>query len=111
LQAHHLALAIVFFGAELLLGQSTVQQHSNRLQELRHAFPQTVGIKNHGKLLEFCPDGTCDGFVASGDVSAMELSDFAFLYVYFFSDYTYLADWRGTETAQKAADRVLAERD
>jgi len=34
---------------------------------LLKTFPDTVAIKNKGHLFEFCPDGTCDGFVTSGN--------------------------------------------
>ena len=37
------------------------------------------------------------------------LKDFAYLYVYFFSDYTFLDDWRNTEDAKNTAKQVLAQ--
>ena len=79
------------------------------LQQLQKAFPDTVELKDHGKLLEFCPDGTCDGFVTSGNVPLSTLEDFAYLFVYFFSDNVTLDDWKRTEDAKKTADRVLGQ--
>ena len=79
------------------------------MKQLSRTFPETVEIKNKGRLLEFCPDGTCDGFVTSGNVSVATLKDFAYLYVYFFSDYTFLGEWRSKEEAKNAADRVLSK--
>ena len=79
------------------------------LQQIQKAFPDTVEIKDHGKLLEFCPDGTCDGFVTSGNVPLPTLKDFAYLYVYFFSDDITLGNWRGTAGAKEMADRVLGQ--
>jgi len=79
------------------------------LQQLRKGFPDTVELKNNGRLLEFCPDGTCDGFVSSGTVSVATLKDFGYLYVYFFSDYTFLGEWRTSNKAKETADRVLAK--
>lgn len=78
-------------------------------QQLQRAFPDTVEIKDHGKLLEFCPDGTCDGFVTSGNVPLPTLKDFAYLYVYFFSDNVTLDDWKSTAGAKEMADRVLGQ--
>jgi hypothetical protein len=80
------------------------------LEQLQKAFPDTVEIKDHGKLLAFCPDGTCDGFLTSGNVSLPTLKDFAYLYVYFFSDNITLDNWKGTEGAKEMAHRVLGQR-
>jgi hypothetical protein len=37
------------------------------------------------------------------------LKDFAYLYVYFFSDYTFLGDWRSKEEAKNTAERILSK--
>jgi hypothetical protein len=79
------------------------------MKELSKSFPDTVGIKNKGRLLEFCPDGTCDGFVTSGNVSVPTLKNFAYLYVYFFSDYTFLGEWRSKEEAKNTAELILSK--
>jgi len=76
---------------------------------LTASFPKSVEYKNHGKLLEFCPDNTCHGFSASGDVSKATLSDFAFLYVYYYSDYYALPEWRAKEQAKNTAEQVLSK--
>jgi hypothetical protein len=59
--------------------------------------------------LEFCPDNTCHGFVASRGVSVAVLKDFAYLYVYFFSQYIYLPEWRMHPESKDAARRVLSK--
>jgi hypothetical protein len=79
------------------------------MKALSKSFPDTVGIKNKGRLLEFCPDGTCDGFVTSGNVSVPTLKNFAYLYVYFFSDYTFLGEWRSKEEAKNTAELILSK--
>ena len=103
----------LFISLLLLAAYSTAQvasdRHSDPLQQLEKAFPKTVELKNHGKLLEVCPDGTCDGFVTSGNVPLSTLKDFAYLYVFFFSDNVTYDDWKATEEAKKTAERVLAE--
>ena len=79
------------------------------LKVLTNAFPNTIEIRNKSHLLEFCPDGTCDGFVVSGSMPEVTLRDFAFLYEYFFSDYTYLGEWRVRQDARNAAGKVLSK--
>ncbi len=39
------------------------------------------------------------------------LKDFAYLYVYFFSDYTFLDEWRSKEEAKNTAERILSTPD
>ena len=92
------------------ISQVTNNKRFDPMQQLENAFPDTVNIKNHGTLLEFCPDGTCDGFVTSGNVPLPTLKDFAYLYVYFFSDNVTLDDWKATEGAKEMANRVLGQR-
>ena len=93
----------------LASAQSTDTAASDPMKVLSKTFPDTVAIKNKGHLLEFCPDGTCDGFVTSGNFSVPTLKDFAYLYVYFLSDYTFLGEWRSKEEAKTTADQILAK--
>lgn len=79
------------------------------LNALTSTFPKTIEIKNKGKLVEFCPDNTCDGFAASNDVSLAMLKDFAYLYEYFFSDYYVLDKWRDKDEAKNTAEDVLSK--
>jgi hypothetical protein len=79
------------------------------MKQLSGTFPHTIEIKSKGRLLEFCPDGTCDGFVTSGAVSVAALKDFAYLYVYFFSDYTFLGEWRSKEEARNTDEGILSK--
>lgn len=79
------------------------------LTQITSTFPKTTELKNRGKLLEFCPDNTCDGFVAAGPVSVDALKEFAYLYIYFFSDYYILQEWRNQEAARKAAEDILSK--
>jgi hypothetical protein len=78
------------------------------MTQLSSTFPGTVEVKNKERLLEFCPDGTCDGFVTSGNVPVARLKDFAYLYIYFFSGYTFLGEWRSQEEAKRTAERILS---
>lgn len=79
------------------------------LQVIERSFPKTIEFRSKGRVLEFCPDNTCDGFVRSGSVPTAELKDFAFLYVYFFSDYVYLENLRKREDACLTAKNILSK--
>jgi hypothetical protein len=79
------------------------------LAVLTASFPKSIAYKNHGKLLEFCPDNTCHGFSAHPEVSKATLRDFAFLYIYYFSDYYALPEWRAKEQVKDTADQVLSK--
>jgi hypothetical protein len=99
------------FANELPTAQNaTAPRKALQLDPLRNptkSFPRTLDLKQNGRLLEFCPDNTCDGFVSSRDVSVATLKDFAYLYIYFFSDFSYLSEWRTHSVAKDAATRVL----
>jgi hypothetical protein len=47
--------------------------------------------------------------VTSGNVPVTTLKDFAYLYVFFFSDNVTFDDWKRTADAKKTAERVLAQ--
>jgi len=79
------------------------------MKHLLSGFPGSVTIRENGHLLEFCPDNTCDGFTSSANVPVAELKDFAYLYIYFFSEYIYLPQWRDHAETKNAAKRVLAQ--
>jgi hypothetical protein len=80
------------------------------LQELRGSFAGSIKLNEKRRLIEFCPDETCDGFVASSDVSMSTMKDFAYLYVYYFSDYlAYLPEWRKHADASAVAERILSK--
>lgn len=79
------------------------------LKQITANFPDSIKIKNKARLLEFCPDGTCDGFVVGGSMPVGTLKDFSYLFVYFFSDYTFLDEWRAHQDAKNIADRILSK--
>jgi hypothetical protein len=85
------------------------QAEFDPLKSVTNGFPGSVTLKAKGHLLEFCPDNTCDGFVSASNVPVAELKDFAFLYIYFFSDYVLLPDWRNHVDASTAAGHVLSK--
>jgi hypothetical protein len=80
------------------------------LKQVTSSFPQSIKLNQSKRILEFCPDfDTCDAFVAAPTVSIATLKDFAYLYVYFFSDYFDLPQWRERPEARASAQRVLSQ--
>lgn len=63
--------------------------------------------KDGKRSIEFCPDNTCDFFLASKEVSLESLRDFAYIYIYFFSDYFVLEKWRSAEEPTNLAQQIL----
>ena len=87
------------------------------LQQVKKAFPDTVEIKDQRKLVELCPDGTCDGLITSGSVPLSTLKDLASLYVYFSSDNVTLGDSQFLELNKRSlnlqgrsASRILGKK-
>lgn len=101
---------ILFLTAALAFAQTSEHKgQSDPTKQGTESFPKSIELKNNGRLLEFCPDNTCHGFVASRSVSRATLKDFAYLYIYFFSDYYALPEWRTKESVQSTAERVLSK--
>jgi hypothetical protein len=86
-----------------------LRQTFDPLKHITNNFPHSIKLKSNGRLLEFCPDNTCDGFVAADNVSVNTLRDFAYLYEFFFSDFFVLEGWRSSPEAQAATHRVLSK--
>jgi hypothetical protein len=67
-----------------------------------------VQTETNGKQsIEFCPDNTCDFFLARREVSLESLKDFAYIYIYYFSDFYVLEKWRGGKEAAELARHIL----
>lgn len=79
------------------------------LKQVTSSFPQSITLNTRKRTLEFCPDETCHRFVGSADVSITSLKDFAYLYIYFYSDFYILRDWRRRAEPQSEAQRVLSK--
>src|SRR5882724_5323255 len=78
------------------------------MYQFAKSLPHTVKYKNKGRVISFCPDNTCDEFVAARGVSSKDLSTFAYIYLYSFTGYGYLEAWRQLESTKKTAARLLA---
>ena len=91
-----------------IFGIAAASAESGAILQLQERFPDSVKFHAGNRLsLEFCPDNTCDLFLTTRSTSAEALSDFAYLYLYFFSDYFVLSDWRAEDAARRTAATVL----
>lgn len=78
------------------------------LSQVTKGFPGSIKFDEKQRLLEFCPDkDSCDGFAAQSTVPVGTLKDFAYLYIYFFSGYYDLPQWRARPEAKDVAEAVL----
>ncbi len=94
--------------AMLLAGELFSAVNVDPLQEIAKNFPDSVRVKKDGmSTIEFCHDNTCDAFVAKKQVSLENLKDFVYLYVFFYSDYYVLDNWRNKETAKAIVRQTL----
>lgn len=101
-------IRILAFWLGLYLGIGAANAESNSLSQLEERFPDSIKIRtDERQSLEFCPDNTCDLFVTRRTTSVGQLSDFALLYLFFFSDYFVLADWRAEDAAKGPVAEVL----
>lgn len=92
------------------VGSKPQEAQANPLNEITKAFPDSINLKEEQRLLEFCPDkDTCDGFVATRAVPVSTLKDFAYLYIYFFSGYYALPEWRTRQDARNIAEAILSK--
>lgn len=76
---------------------------------LERSFPGGVKLAEGKRSIEFCPDNTCDGFQARRDVPISELKDFAYLYVFHFSDYSVLREWRTASESRAVSADILSK--
>lgn len=78
--------------------------------EISINFSDSIRFKTDGhSTIEFCPDNTCDAFVAEKQTSLESLKDFVYLFVFFYSDYYVLDTWRDKETAKTIAEQILSK--
>jgi hypothetical protein len=109
-------LVVCLAAAPLLLPLASMGQQANTgafdpLTALTDTFPKSITLSKANTVLEFCHDDTCDGFVAAKGTQVSTLRDFAYLYEYFFSDYSELSGWRKLSSTIAMANRVLSKAD
>ena len=99
-----LILAVSFLGCESKPKETEV----TALQSLQKVFGESVAVKKNGSLIiEFCPDNTCEIFRTPNTNALEPISDFAYLYLFFVSQYYYLTDWKKNPEAKIIAIDIL----
>lgn len=108
-------LAIPIFVGLLLLGEKPLalaapKIGTNPWVKINKDFPGMLQARQENvQSIEFCPDNTCDLFVAATSVSNQALGDFIYLYLYFFSDYNFLSEWRDRSDATFVAQKIIGD--
>jgi len=87
------------------------REPSLSILELKKNYSVEVGESPDRKLsIEFCPDNTCDLFVADKGTSLGELDDFVYLYTLFFSDFYTLNEWKKFDSSLSVAKKILSKK-
>lgn len=78
---------------------------------LRQALGDAVNVQEDmtGATVEYCPDNTCEIFRGQGEKKKLPVSDFAYLYLYYVSDYVSLSDVRKSHEARHGAEQLLKQ--
>ena len=105
------AVSILVFALFPVEGFGEPRAAIDPLQEVSKIFPGSVRVTGNGEhSVEFCPDNTCDLFVARGVVSLEILKDLSYLFLYFFSDYYVLDEWRSSEESGALVREILSKK-
>ena len=90
---------------------SANQEEVDALQKLHTEFKENIRAPGKSKYsFEFCPDNTCDLFVTKKIVPSKSFGDFIYLYLYFFSDYYFLSEWRAKQDVTSMMKTILSNR-
>lgn len=58
-------------------------------------------------IFRFCPDNTCNVLVINDRINNDSLVDLGVLYLYYFSEYIYLKEWRGNDKVSEKIKNML----
>ena len=84
---------------------------SDSATALRKAFGDSIEISAAPSMsIEFCPDNTCDVFRTERKEMGDALCDFAYLYLYYVSDYSMLETVRKSGPVKSEAEQILQRR-
>jgi hypothetical protein len=93
----------------LLLGLAFAETGSEEF--LHQVFGGAIKVQADmtGATVEYCPDNTCEVFRVQGELKKSPVSDFAYLYLYYVSDYATLSEVRKSHEAKHAAEQLLTQ--
>lgn len=77
--------------------------------EINKNFPDSLKVRLGQKSasFEFCPDNTCDLVKINKAISKETLLDFVYIYIYYFSQYYVLDDWRIKDSSTSLAKKTI----
>ena len=91
-------------------GLAASTESADPIQVISKSFPDSIRVELIGRSsIEFCPDNTCELFVSSRGVSLDEFKDFVYIFLYFFSSYYLLDEWRRDEEISSVARQILSK--
>ena len=113
MSAVRLSVMMLLFFAGTFLSQvyHVCAAPGDPLQVISKSFPDIkIQSGEDGKpAIEFCPDNTCEFFQANQVMSLEGLKDFSYVYIYYFSDYVILEQWRKDEDSSATARHILSK--
>lgn len=109
LQRPHIIAVILIFIRFSWAHAETAMPPESALQRLSSYFRDTIS-SHSGEIntIEFCPDNTCEVFIGKKTMPLTTVADFTYLYMYFFSDYYVLSEWRRTPGVSHFAKELLS---
>jgi len=104
-----IVFALVFIGFCAPKSINWIQ--TDPVSAINEFLPGSVKLinENGADAIEFCPDNTCDLFVDMKQVGRETLSDFTFIFLYFFSDFSVLNELRKFPELAESAERILSK--
>lgn len=104
-------ILLVVIGFNIKAVDAANLEEDDPLQKLYIEFKGNIRTPGESKYsFEFCPDNTCDLFVRKNTIPSSSFGDFIYLYLYFFSDYYFLSDWRAKQEVTETMKSILNKR-
>jgi len=101
-------LSRVVAGLLVTMSAFPIQAADSALQVLRSGLGEAIEItQTLHPMIKYCPDNTCDEFRGGPGKQLEDVADFAFLYLWYISDYAYLESWR-QQSSQPEVQASLA---
>jgi hypothetical protein len=82
--------------------------NTDAYRQINAGFPGALTIEGGAcRAIEFCPDNTCDAFYAGNHGSPEDLMEYVYVYLFWFSDYFVLQEWRASSDARRVMAHIL----
>jgi transglutaminase-like putative cysteine protease len=104
-----MTISIALAAALIASGSTTAGCQADSYTKLLADFPDAVRYDRFKATIEYCPDNTCHRFASRNKASCEAMSDFLLLYLRYFSDYTYLEEWRAHQDTNLRVAEVMSK--